>query len=156
MRDPIERYINEIAASHGDLAGPRLHYDINRRLITGLVSDVIGEGTRRLQRLGATDCDGIRNAAAPVIAFSPAMTADLDELRAFLFTEVYRSERVMTVMRQAEGMVAELFARYLAEPSRLPEGCRLPDGSLTTSSTSPRTGRPARWPPRAARAGPER
>ena len=134
----IERYINEIAASHGDLAGPRLHYEINRRLITGLVSDVIGEASRRLERLGAADSDGIRKAAAPVIAFSAAMTADLDELRAFLFAEVYRSERVMTVMRQAEGMVAELFARYLAEPSLLPNGWRTDIEALPEAERGPR------------------
>ena len=91
-----------------------------------------------MQRLGATDCDGVRNAAAPVIAFSPAMTADLDELRAFLFAEVYRSERVMTVMRQAEGMVAELFARYLAEPSCLPAGWRADIEALPEAERGPR------------------
>ena len=134
----IERFIHDIAASHGDLSGPRQHYEINRRLITGLVSDVIGESTRRLLALNATDSDGIRAASAPMIAFSAAMAGELDELRAFLFAEVYRSERVMKVMHQAEGMVAELYARYLAEPSLLPGGWREAVAGLGEADRGPR------------------
>jgi dGTPase len=63
----------------------------------------------------------VKAASAPVIAFSPAMQAGIDAMRAFLFERVYRHERVMRVMRQAEGIVTDLFARYMAHGDDMPE-----------------------------------
>ncbi len=134
----IACYMNDIAAAHGDLTGPQLHYEISRRLITGLVSDVVAEAGRRLVRLAPTDADAIRSADAPVIAFSSGMAEALGDLSGFLFTEVYRSKRVMDVMRQAETMVAELFERYRAEPGLLPAGWRGAIEGLPAAEQGPR------------------
>ncbi len=134
----IAGYIDEIATVHGDLAGPQLHYEITRRLITGLVADVMAESRRNLDRLAPSDSDAIRHADAPVISFSGQMAEQLSELSGFLFTEVYRSKRVMDVMRQAEGMVAALFTRYVADPSLLPESWRTAIAPLPSAEQGPR------------------
>ena len=134
----IERFIAAIEREHGDLAGSRLHYEINRRLITSLIRDVTEEATRRLENLDAESSDGIREADAPVVAFTAEMLEDLGELRRFLFAEVYRSKRVMAVMRQAEGMVTGLFGRYLSDPSLLPEAWRAAIEPLPAAEQGPR------------------
>jgi dGTPase len=134
----IAGYIEDIAATHGDLVGPQRHYEITRRLITGLVADVIAETSQRLERLAPADSDAVRHADAPVVAFSPPMAEQLGDLSGFLFTEVYRSKRVMDVMRQAEGMVAALFRRYLADPALLPESWRTAIVSLPAAEQGPR------------------
>ena len=134
----IAGYADAIAAEHGDLSGSKVHYEINRRLITGLISDVIAESARRLQLLDASDADAIRFASAPVIGFSSRMAQDLAELSEFLFAQVYRAPRVMSVMTQAEAMVAGLFARYLEKPSLLPPGWRADIEPLSPSERGPR------------------
>jgi len=134
----ISGYIDDIAAVHGDLAGPQRHYEITRRLITGLVTDAIAEARRRLERLAPVDSDAIRHADASVIGFSAHMAEQLGELSGFLFTEVYRSKRVMDVMRQAEGMVAALFRRYLDDPTVLPESWRGAVAALSVAEQGPR------------------
>jgi dGTPase len=55
-----------------------------------------------------------------MVAFSEAMQSELDELRAFLTTRVYRHPRIMRVMGEAEGVVQDLFRRYSAELAALP------------------------------------
>ena len=47
------------------------------------------------------------------------MAGDIARLKAFLFERVYRHERVMSVMRDAERIVGDLFARYMAEPAAM-------------------------------------
>ena len=49
------------------------------------------------------------------------MAGDIARLKAFLFERVYRHERVMGVMRDAERIVGDLFARYMAEPAAMAE-----------------------------------
>ena len=62
----------------------------------------------------------MREAGRPVIVPSEDRRTEMKGLKAFLFAKVYRHPRVMHVMRGAEQIVADLFARYMAEPGEMP------------------------------------
>jgi len=134
----IDGYLSAIRREHGDLAGSRLNYEINRRLITGLVRDVTGEARRRLTALAPSSSDDIRSADRPVVAFSEPMAGQLGELSGFLFAQVYRAPRVMAIMSQAETMVEALYGKLFADPSLLPEGWRADIAPLPDAERGPR------------------
>lgn len=98
----------------------RAIYEINRRMITVMVEDVLSASRVRLAALHPERADDIRRAEGAVITFSKAMAADLADLKAFLFANVYRHERVMRAMRGAEVIIADLFQRYVELPRSLP------------------------------------
>ncbi|MCB1506852.1 MAG: deoxyguanosinetriphosphate triphosphohydrolase [Hyphomicrobiaceae bacterium] len=98
----------------------RLIYETTRRTITLMIADIVDEARRNLAAVAPADADGIRNAGFPVVTFSPAMTENLLALKQELFARVYRHDRVMRVMRAAEGVVVDLFAHCLREPSAMP------------------------------------
>lgn len=102
----------------------RAVYELTRRLITVLIADLVGETRARLAALRPQSPDDIRAAGNATVAFSPAMAGEIARLKAFLFERVYRHERVMHVMRGAERIVADLFARYMAEPDAMAEAWR--------------------------------
>ena len=76
-----------------------------------------GGGCKTFHPISADD---VRHAGGPVVAFSPAMSRDLDALRAFLVARVYRHARIERVMGDAERVVADLFGRYRGDPDALP------------------------------------
>lgn len=98
----------------------RMIYEVNRRMITAMIDDVVTESRARLARVGARSLDDVRHAGEAVVAFSAQRRTELAGLRAFLFRTVYRHARVMRVMGDAEGIVRDLFARYLADAFALP------------------------------------
>ncbi len=100
----------------------RLFYEVNRRMITVMVDEVVKETRARIAGLGITSADGIRNAGISVVAFPDDQRAALDALKKFLFDRVYRAPRVMRVMHKAEQVVAALFDRYMTSPGDLPGG----------------------------------
>jgi dGTPase len=100
--------------------GTRLLYEANRRLITAMIDDVITETGQRLAALSPRSIDDVRHAQDAVVAFSPSMQGKLDQLRGFLTARVYRAPRIDRIMRDAENVVAELFARYGEDPASLP------------------------------------
>ena len=55
-----------------------------------------------------------------MVAFSATMQSELDTLRAFLGARVYRHQRIMRIMGDAEKVVSDLFGRYSADPLALP------------------------------------
>jgi len=102
-----------------DDEGRRVH-EITRRMITVMIADLVGETRRRLGALSPRSPDEIRRALGATAAFSEGMAADIARLQGFLLQRVYRHQRVMAIMRDAEGIVRDLFGRYLAEPSAMP------------------------------------
>ncbi len=112
--------LNEIEALHPGLEASRKIHELARRVITRFVEDVIAEGTRRLARLGPRSVADIRAADAPVIAFSPAIARADADIKRFLYARMYRNPGVMAVRAKANSIVADLFAAFRADPSRMP------------------------------------
>ncbi|MCD6671891.1 MAG: deoxyguanosinetriphosphate triphosphohydrolase [Burkholderiaceae bacterium] len=114
------RHCREVRDAYPALAGRRLVHETIRRMIDELVTDLVAETARRIREAAVHSVDDVR--AAPALAgFSERVHAESAELKRFLHGHLYEHERVLAVMRRARGIVAELFARYRADPSLLPE-----------------------------------
>ena len=91
-----------------------------RELISRLINDVVEETTRRLQAAAPRSADDVRRRGAPVAAFSARRRAHEREIKDFLWNHMYRHERVMKIMREAEDVVRDLFAFYRQNPDEMP------------------------------------
>lgn len=107
--------VGEVLDRWPDLAPNRQAHEVQRRMITRAVEDVIGESLRRIAQSKVTSVEDVRTAGRTLIGFSPSVAAAEQQLKAFLFTQVYRSEEVMRPVRASQQMVAALFDRYLSE-----------------------------------------
>ena len=75
-----------------------------------------------------------------LIAF-PADVAQAEaDIKAFLKLHMYRHERVMRVMREAEQILFDLFARYQETPGDLPAEWLPPDGGASETERARRIG----------------
>lgn len=108
-------------AEHPGLQGRRLLYESIRRMLSALVYDVIGQSRRLIESAAPPDVDAVR-AAPPLIGFSAHAAARSAELKRFLLRNLYRHPRVMDTTSQAQDVVRELFARYLASPEEMQAG----------------------------------
>lgn len=94
----------------------RLAGEVIRRLIAALIEDALTESGRRAEALAPHGADDIRHARDPVIAFSRTGEEADRQIKAFLTPRMYREERVMRIMTDAETIVRDLFAHFLAYP----------------------------------------
>ncbi len=94
----------------------RLTGEVIRRLIAALIDDVLKESERRAHVMNPRSAEDVRYARDPVIAFSPRGEVADRAIKAFLTPRMYREERVMRIMTDAEVIVRDLFAHYLDEP----------------------------------------
>jgi len=118
LAGPIFR---EAAGGNPDLELGRLIGEAVRRLITGMVSDLIGETSRRLKVLSPMNAADIRAAGAPVAAFSDGLLGDFMALKAFLNRRMYKHPRVLGVMDNAQHCLSEVFDALMAQPGLLPK-----------------------------------
>ena len=98
----------------------RLVQETIRRLIGRLVSDLTEETALRLAESGVETADDVRWYGAPVVAFSPAIGEANGELKAWLFENMYHHERITQGRSEARRVVEDLFARFMADSSRMP------------------------------------
>ncbi|AXY21371.1 MULTISPECIES: deoxyguanosinetriphosphate triphosphohydrolase [Komagataeibacter] len=103
---------------------PRLRHETLRRVINALAMDLIGQTQRNLERLSPRSSDDIRNAAAPVVAYSPAIAAANLEIRKFLYARLYRHWRVNRMTRKARLTVESIFSILSENVTLLPDGWR--------------------------------
>jgi dGTPase len=112
--------IADIADRYPDLEPTRLIHETTRRLITAMVEDALAESLARIGARAPDSADDIRAAGHQVVAFGADMSASIRDLRAFLFTRMYRHDRVNRIMVDAERVVERLFADFLVHPDRMP------------------------------------
>ena len=91
-----------------------------RRMIGVMVEDVLAETERRIEAANIRSSEDVRTADRMLVAFSPAMLADLGVLRQFLFERMYRHYRVNRTRSQARRLLGEMFQLFMAEPATLP------------------------------------
>ena len=116
----IRDILGDIRHQHPALDPSRLVHELVRRLITQMIEDVIAETGARQRALAPRSADDLRHAAHPVGAFSPAMAEADRAIKGFLYPRMYRHDRIMRIMRDAERLVCALFARYLDRPDDMP------------------------------------
>jgi dGTPase len=112
--------IDAIGERYPGLDPGRQGAELVRDLISTLIDDVIDETQRRLAEVSPASVEDVRGSAAPLAGFSAAVTRQEGAIKAFLWQRMYRHERVVRIMQDAEAVVRDLFRHYEAHPGDIP------------------------------------
>jgi dGTPase len=107
-----------------DVPPPRLRHETIRRVINRLASDLVVETKHRIARLNPADCNAIRRARQPVVAFSPPMAEANHAIKEFLRARMYRHWRVNRMTAKARRLTDHLFGLLHDDVSTLPDEWR--------------------------------
>jgi dGTPase len=114
-------YHDEVKTKYPALAGRRLVYEVLRRMINHLVTDLINSSAQRLSDSGVRSIAEVRAHAQPLIGFSEA-TRELNySLKVFLREEVYKHYKVRRMTSKARRVVQELFNAFFNDPTLMPD-----------------------------------
>ncbi|MGB0353205.1 deoxyguanosinetriphosphate triphosphohydrolase [Roseobacter sp. HKCCD5988] len=110
----------EVDTAYPNLDPTRRRHEALRRFFGVLVEDVIAYATTALGALDPASPQDIRHAGRAMVRFSDQVFADLKEVRAFLFTRMYRAPRVAETRAIVTDVVNDLFPHMMAHPDQLP------------------------------------
>ena len=99
-----------------------------------LVEDVISKSKIIILELSPKSIDDIRNAGKSVIQFSDEVFLALQEIKSFLFNNMYRAPKVVEMRKVVTIKLQNLFKKYFDDPSFLPSDWKL-KSDFTTSET---------------------
>jgi dGTPase len=91
-----------------------------KRVFDALVSDLIEHTTMRIAAADIRSLADVRACSERVAAFSPAMSAERQEIKDLLYRQLYYSEALRPEKSQAESVVRESFEYWMKNPDKLP------------------------------------
>ncbi len=119
-----ERMIAAIDGKYPGLDSDRRGAEFVRELISYLISAVAAETLRQLSLVRPQSVEEVRNAGQQLMLFPPDVAETEAGIKAFLKVHMYRHERVMSIMKDAEQIIFDLFARYERSPTDMPDEWR--------------------------------
>ncbi|HEX3661531.1 MAG TPA: dNTP triphosphohydrolase [Acidobacteriaceae bacterium] len=116
----FEQQFAPVAAENPGAPEKLLFQESLKRMLNALADDLVTTIQARLQASGIQDLAGIRHAPERIAALSPHMETLRKEAKAFLYHNLYLCQELKQSHDQAEQIVAQLFAFWMANPDRLP------------------------------------
>jgi dGTPase len=111
----------EVRARYPALAGRRLVYEILRRMINRLVTDLIDSSAARLRSSGVASPAEVRTHGSALIGFSGTVREQNLELKTFLREHVYKHYKVRRMTSKARRVMSALFDAFFKDHGLMPE-----------------------------------
>ena len=108
-----------VRAQYGELADATLVYEMNRRMISAMVEDVLAETGARIADAKPRNIEDVRRWRAPLAGFSEKLAAEISGLRRFLFAKLYRHPSIAGKMADAQAMLRSLHGYFSAHPEQM-------------------------------------
>jgi dGTPase len=116
----FQRAARDAERDHSGAPEKLLFNEAIKRVLDALAGDLIRETARRVKAAGITTLEEIRNFPERLAAFSPEREEQRREAKRFLYDALYASEDLQQDQHEAETVVQDLFACWVADPSLLP------------------------------------
>ncbi|MEO1247713.1 MAG: deoxyguanosinetriphosphate triphosphohydrolase [Pseudomonadota bacterium] len=116
----FEREYREVTGKYPKLEDRRLIYEIIRRMIDRVVTDLIETSRGRIEKAAPASIDDVRSASERLVGFSPAVEAEHLALKRFLNEYLYTHEQKLAMTEKVQSVLRDLFARYMGDTSSMP------------------------------------
>ena len=117
---PIFRSAHESVLREGPGEDSVLRRQIVSKIIDRCLNDLVMTTLQRIQASRVRSLEDVRHAGGRLVSYSGEMAESVSELKAFLFTNMYRNWRVMRMADKAGRILRDLFGSYVSEPLQLP------------------------------------
>jgi dGTPase len=110
-----------VRSRYPELEDRRLIYEVIRRMINRVVTDLIENTQAAIGRAQPHSIEDIRKQSGPLVAFTETVLLEHRELKAFLNENMYRHPTVKKMTDKAREMVQALFDAYMSQPLQMPD-----------------------------------
>lgn len=118
--DFFQRHYRKVCDDYSNVNKSRIEAETVRRMINDMILDVAKNSKIKIEKVNPKSVEDIRHADSQVIVFSPEMKKDLQELKDFLFLNVYRHYKINQMTSKGKRIIRDLFGLLLSENNILP------------------------------------
>jgi dGTPase len=123
--------VNLVRKRYGKMEKQMIIYRAISFLISNLMDDLIKNSKHALHSNRIETVDDVRNFKSKLISFSSDINSKNNELKKFLYNNLYTNHKVIAMKIKAENVIKTLFNAYKEYPKLLPEKYRSRVGEFT-------------------------
>jgi len=112
--------LREDVGWQGEILDELTRHRLIRRLIGWEVGDLLEASEQRLATAQVASVEALQRLSYNVVSWGDTMTRRNQQLKRFLYDNMYRHFRVVRMQVKAENILSDLFQGYLREPAQLP------------------------------------
>ena len=116
----FDRHYLEVTNLYPDLEDRRLIYEIIRRMINTVVTDLIETTRQNIEAHAPATIDDVRRAGRRLVGFSPEIEAEHTGLKRFLHAYLYSHEQKLEMTHRVQAVLQELFDLYMGDIALMP------------------------------------
>jgi dGTPase len=120
----VGQALGSVLSAYPDLETTRLIHETVRRVISGMVADVLAHAEKGAAKTHVKSSDAVRALHKPLVGFSAQMHENNKVLQGFLSQSMYRHSRVLEIMDRAQRVIRDLFTAFMNDPKLLPDDWR--------------------------------
>lgn len=117
----FEKQYTEVHQRYPKIEDRRLIYEIIRRMINTVVTDLIDSTRQQIKAARPASIDDVRKAGEALVVMSDDVYAQHLSLKQFLSQHLYRHEQKLAMTREAQAIIRDLFAEYLQDAQQMPK-----------------------------------
>ncbi|PYX36895.1 MAG: deoxyguanosinetriphosphate triphosphohydrolase [Acidobacteria bacterium] len=117
----FERYYRDVEQIYPDAIEKLKFNEAIKRMLDGMVSDLIRNTGKRIEESRIRSLDDIRNCPHRLASFSSGVEKELREAKKFLFANLYFTPVLEPEKDDAERITRELFNFWMEQPESLPQ-----------------------------------
>jgi dGTPase len=116
----FSRLYAEVEEIYPDAIDKLKFNEVIKRMLDRMVGDLIHNTQEQIRRAGVHILQDVRRSEQRLVSFSPAVEKERRETKEFLHKHLYFSPSLEDEKIDAEHVIAELFAFWMAKPETLP------------------------------------
>ncbi len=116
----IDRYAFEIKSKFKDITTSRLIYEIVRKLMSDLITDLLLQTNDNLQKQKITTTADIRHLDYQIVDFTDETKEHITAIRQFLYNKVYKHNKLTSITLKCQNIIQGLFRVYINNIDLLP------------------------------------
>lgn len=117
----FETHFTAVRKRYPELEDRRLIYEIIRRMIGTVVSDLIEESKRRIEAAAPKSIDDVRKAGEALVSMSDEVYEQHASLKRFLYQHLYSHEQKLAMTKKVQAIVEDLFTAYMDDAELMPQ-----------------------------------
>jgi len=118
--DLFKACYQEVVGGYPELNDRRVIHETVRRMINRVVSDLIENSRKEIDRVAPASIEDVRRHERPIMSLSPEALVAHRQLKHFLRQTLYRHRRVRQMTEKAGQIMRSLFRRYMERPESMP------------------------------------
>lgn len=120
QQELFETQYAEVHDRYPELEDRRLIYEIIRRMINSVVTDLIDNTQKNIDAAEPQSIDAVRTAEKTLVEMSDNVLQQHQSLKKFLNQHLYQHEKKLDMTQRVQAIVSDLFDAYMADVQRMP------------------------------------